>query len=379
MFKSLYELLQLIPGGPGFLTSSIRVRLVLDANVVQGELRWRLKRKKPAARSDLQEAIDSGIITAVAPTFLESEIEEHLPRIAAATKKSVLEAKAEWLDFRARIQLYAPKSSGDAADHAVDPDDVLYKVTCEELGADAIFTNDRDLKAMNVPVIGGRPERALRDAARSNSVVLGITVGTGLVVTVSYGFLRSVYWMLDATLQGFRSLPGWVKLLIIGVGLYIVSRPEIRAKIAEAWSHLTQFCQSMAPGVLETISRIATDYVAASQRSEQVSAELRSSLPSPPRRSAIQHARAICLASPQPITTTEIIRRMEMEGYKSRSKAFDVYLRRLMRESKQFDQSADDFWQLSKTSPRPFVLELRPGTRGLTPATSAPPKMSRKP
>jgi hypothetical protein len=135
----------------------------------------------------------------------------------------------------------------------------------------------------------------------------------------------------------------------------------------------------MAPGVLETISRIATDYVAASQRSEQVSAELRSSLPSPPRRSAIQHARAICLASPQPITTTEIIRRMEMEGYKSRSKAFDVYLRRLMRESKQFDQSADDFWQLSKTSPRPFVLELRPGTRGLTPATSAPPKMSRKP
>lgn len=117
MFKSLYELLRLIPGGSNFLASSIRVRLVLDANVVQGELRWRLKRQNPAARSDLQEAIDSGIVTAVAPTFLESEIAEHLPRIAAATKKSVPEARAEWLDFRMRIQLYSPKSSGDSLAH----------------------------------------------------------------------------------------------------------------------------------------------------------------------------------------------------------------------------------------------------------------------
>lgn len=80
-----------------------------------------------------------------------------------------------------------------------------------------MFSNDRHLRAMDIPVIGGRPARAVRDAARSNSVLMGITVGTGLVVTVSYGFLRGLYWMLEATFKGFRSIPGWAKLLAIGV------------------------------------------------------------------------------------------------------------------------------------------------------------------
>src|SRR5215472_9516373 len=46
-----------------------QIRLVIDAERVQRELRWRLRhRRNPEARSDLQEACDCGILVLFAPT-----------------------------------------------------------------------------------------------------------------------------------------------------------------------------------------------------------------------------------------------------------------------------------------------------------------------
>jgi hypothetical protein len=39
------------------------------------------KREKPAARTDLQECLDSGHVAAFAPMRLAEEVEEHLPRL----------------------------------------------------------------------------------------------------------------------------------------------------------------------------------------------------------------------------------------------------------------------------------------------------------
>src|SRR2546430_6612592 len=58
----------------------IQIRAIVDANVVQRELRWRLgKRVNPQARSRLQEAIDAGVLVLIAPNFLKLEIEKYLP------------------------------------------------------------------------------------------------------------------------------------------------------------------------------------------------------------------------------------------------------------------------------------------------------------
>ena len=49
------------------LEDVIQIVLVLDASAVQGELRWRLgSRTNPTARTGLHEAIDSGVVIAVA-------------------------------------------------------------------------------------------------------------------------------------------------------------------------------------------------------------------------------------------------------------------------------------------------------------------------
>jgi hypothetical protein len=81
-----------------------QLRVVIDANIVQGELRWRLKsRRKPGARSALHEVLECGVLVAYAPYFLENEIREHAPRLARETKTSLADVYREWKDFRKYI------------------------------------------------------------------------------------------------------------------------------------------------------------------------------------------------------------------------------------------------------------------------------------
>lgn len=79
------------------LDDIIQIVMVLDASAIQGELRWRLRRRiKPAARTCLHEAIDAGVVIAYAPIFLKQEIEKYLPVIAIDTGVSIEGATAEW-------------------------------------------------------------------------------------------------------------------------------------------------------------------------------------------------------------------------------------------------------------------------------------------
>jgi hypothetical protein len=105
LFGHLYELIRVFPGVTGLLQSVIRIEIVIDANVVLGEIRFRLKRRNPQARSDLGEAIESGIVIAIAPQYLTEEIDDdHLSRILDGTGKTVSDARREWNDFRTKIR-----------------------------------------------------------------------------------------------------------------------------------------------------------------------------------------------------------------------------------------------------------------------------------
>jgi hypothetical protein len=202
-FKNLYELIQLFPGLVNLLQSVIRVEMVIDANVVLSEIRFRLRRRNPEARSDLGEAIDSGVVIVIAPRRLISEIDdEHLSRILDGTGKTVVDARREWEQLRPKIHLYQPMSEGDSALRAIDPDDVPYAVTCEETGAHAIHSRDNHLKRMGAPVVKGTPDRALRDCARSGAVIMGVAASSGFAITVTYASVRGIWSLLEKALGG---------------------------------------------------------------------------------------------------------------------------------------------------------------------------------
>jgi hypothetical protein len=90
---------------------TLQTRAIVDANVVQGGLRWRLgSRENSQARSGLEKAIDAGVLVLIAPNFLMLEIEKYLPAIADRTGATLSEVEREWELFQAKLHFYQPSS-----------------------------------------------------------------------------------------------------------------------------------------------------------------------------------------------------------------------------------------------------------------------------
>ena len=78
VLPKLREILELFPALRTVLPHLLQLAVVIDANIVQSELWWRLKnRPRPELRSSLEEALASGVLVAYAPHHLEDEIREH--------------------------------------------------------------------------------------------------------------------------------------------------------------------------------------------------------------------------------------------------------------------------------------------------------------
>lgn len=343
------EFIQRVPALHSLLQGMIQIRLILDANVVQKELRWRLvKRRHPSARSCLHELIDSGIVVALVPRFLDSEIEDHIPDIALDTGCPIDGVRQQWDDIRSRLFWYEPQHLGarDQMADAVDPDDVPYKVACDELGADAVYSRDAHFRTMDVPVISATPDLILRSYARSSSVVMGVTLGSGLALTISFASLYGLYCLIEKTLRGFCGLPTWAKVSIAAAAFAIAAHPKSRAKIYEAWDHICKLANINNPSVLRIVGQISTQFLTAHETATKATSELKALMPQPRPRSALQHARSLCLTTKTPLSIAELESLMRAEGYTSQSKTFRGYLRRLLKESMQFVEVTPGKWSL---------------------------------
>src|SRR5260370_41235054 len=93
--RALLDLRDEFPLFRQLLDDVIQIVMVMDASAIQGELRWRLRRRtKPAARTGLHEAIEAGVVIAYAPIFLKQEIENYLPLIYIDTGMSIKQSSA---------------------------------------------------------------------------------------------------------------------------------------------------------------------------------------------------------------------------------------------------------------------------------------------
>ena len=126
LLPMLLKLAGRIEGLEPLFEKIIRIDLVIDAQIVRRELRWRLRRrKKPHSRTRLHEVIASGVIVPFAPTFLDNEIEEHITDIAEETCVTIADVQREWQEFRKLLHFYPPKGQHKLKDsEIVDPDDL---------------------------------------------------------------------------------------------------------------------------------------------------------------------------------------------------------------------------------------------------------------
>jgi hypothetical protein len=320
----------------------IQISLVIDAEAVQRELRWRLRsRRNPCARSSLHEAIDSGAILAFAPTALRDEIKEHAEEIADDCEVSVDRVRAEWQAFQHLVRFYEPESSQQIDQSCVDPDDLPYKLAYNQLGAQAVYTRDTHFHAMQVPSVAAGIDLACRSYARAASVEVGVTLGTGFTAIVG---IHSLTAIAQACVEGFRRLPNPLRLAIGVAAIIAVVHPKCRQTIAGVLRPIWNQLQSARSPLVAAFGDFAANFVEAQRIAREESIRIKSLVPPKRKLSAVVHARAVCVASQEPLSLREIELRMRQQGYATRSRTFTGYLRRIMRADRRFVELATGMW-----------------------------------
>ena len=339
LLPCLAGLIQALPSLRTLFPQIFQLRVVIDANIVQGELRWRLKRRrKPGARSALHEVLECGVLVAYAPYFLENEIREHAPRLARETKTSLADVYREWKDFRKYICFYTAQVKARVDVTRTDPDDVAYIDTMEEIAARAIYTRDRDFLRTTTPVILVAIDTMLQRYARASSIRIGFVLGSSFSVGFGLEALLALGRLLARLFQAARRLSPAAQALILAAIAAVIAHPKSRAKLLQLWDSLNK---SLKPAMWEVLLEAMYQFAEATSVAEESHRALREILPPSKRRPLLFHARSICLAARKPLNLDEIVKRALANGYQPRSNRPHVYLLRKLRSDERFIETED--------------------------------------
>lgn len=160
--------------------------MVLDANKVIAEIRWRLgKREKPHAVSGLFESVEAKVLIAHVPSFMEQEIFANAEKIAAEVRRPKEDVLAEWSRIKPFLQVHETAMQQVEVLELADAKDLVYMATQQQLGVTAIYSTDPHLRRMGAPLVAGRIDGDLKDYARGMSVTVGVSLGSGVVVSAA--------------------------------------------------------------------------------------------------------------------------------------------------------------------------------------------------
>lgn len=337
LLPHLAGLLQTVPSLRTVFPQIFQLRVVIDACVVQRELRWRLQnRKKPEARTALHEVLQCGVLVAYAPHFLETEIREHIPRLARETETSLADVHREWKEFRKHICFYTAQKGARIDVTRTDPDDVAYIDTMDEIAARAIYTRDRDFLRTTAPVILITIDTTLRRYARASSIRIGLALGSSLSVGLGLKTLLALKRLLAKLFQAARRMSPAAQALILAATAAVIAHPTSRAKLGQLWTSLSK---SLKPVMREALVTALYQFVEATSTAEESYRALEEILPPSKRRPLLSHARSICLAARKPLKLDEILQGVLANGYQPRSKSPHRYLLRMLRSDERFIES----------------------------------------
>jgi hypothetical protein len=214
----------------------------------------------------------------------------------------------------------------------VDPDDLPYIAACNELGADAVYSKDKHLRQMKAPVISIAIDASLQTYARARSIRLAVLVGSVFSVTLSIEAIKAAVGLIAKSFRAFQKLHPVFQVAIIAGLVFVFVDPTMRAKFRDVWKKISRVAQP----VLGAVTLVAKDFEIASVNVEAAKKE---------RRSALAHARAICLVHNKALSLGDLKARLEEQGYVTKSKDFAAYLKRVLRSSGQFVEGSNG-WTL---------------------------------
>lgn len=326
--------------------------LIIDTNRVLEEIGWLVaKRKRPDARTGLQELHASGTVSLFAPEILIDEVESHLQEIADHYGTSVDALRAAWAEYRAMVHFIPGAHLGPADSSARDPKDVPFVRAKEAVGAVAIISKDNDIRAMAGLLVAHETIRIAVDYARAAT-----TSAEGrMMLLTAVGSVGATVWGIGAgaaaAFRGYLKLPRWLKIAIpislilslVAVALHPTPRRKLRGAVdavkskwpgfkAEAGALIEQFGSELRTA--ETNARTALEII-------------RQHIPSPKRGPTLrQYAYRACIVADVPMPLAELESKIRRMGYETESRQLGEYLRRVLRSDSRF-REASAGWDLA--------------------------------
>jgi len=248
-----------------------QIKIVLDANAVLADLRWLVcKAKKPDARTNLLEAIESETIVVFAPTYLNVEIEKNIPLIAKEEGFDPNLLLKKWLLYKKNITFI---ESGGPEKNAIDPKDVPY-VKLHMATGYSVLTRDSHISKMGAKAVGVEITASAKNYARSAVIeytikagYLGAFIVTGSIIGAAATFVR------EALGQKGR-IPSWVWMMVVSLFVLAICFKGIRGLLLQEIQNISSSANGAAKSLFNTLEPVFLDY----QRSQLAATESRDQL-----------------------------------------------------------------------------------------------------
>lgn len=183
------QLLASYPQLSGTLSKPLTVNLIIDTNVIIGELLWLTqKRKNKNAVTRLLELNKNKTITAYAPEYLKQEIEDKIPEISQKKNIQAEPLLAAWQSYKQYITFVPHRSSNKLRKLCSrDPKDAPFIALQLKYGY-PIYSKDKDIAGMGGQIISVEIIADLKEYSKHAETAYSIKIaGMGsFILTTSF-------------------------------------------------------------------------------------------------------------------------------------------------------------------------------------------------
>lgn len=271
--KELRSVVQSWKNSNLLLDGAVQFRLVVDSNVVIGDILWLVaERTNESAKTQLMEIIEAETIQVYVPPALLVEVDEKIPLIAEKRKLNKDQMYAHWEAYKTMLIVHEPDAERvRILKNGVDPDDADFVALAETIAASGVFSKDKHIGMMGGNQISIECVAHLRNYSRATAIELNIKVNGVMFAKVGTGAIRGIFAGIKALIDGISRAPDWVKLALIAGGLFVALHPGTRESVIR-W--LKAALAGIGEATPVVISHIAQAAVLADQRKQEAKGHL---------------------------------------------------------------------------------------------------------
>lgn len=263
VFPLVFELLKTNPQLESIISPPLQLNLIVDANIIIKDLIWLTqKRKKENALTQFLEILQTKTATAIAPIYLDTEINKKIPVISKKGNIPEDDLREAWYEYRKYINFLKHKDSKKLNELCKrDSKDLPYLSLHFEFGY-PIYTEDKHISGMGGTVINAEFISIYRDYTRDANFEYTVTIaGLGSFIITSE-IIKSLFLLITKIP---KKILGFTAIVIILLLINKSSKEYILSMLGKAKENAPKIISSF----VRTIEPIAQTYIESKNNAEE--------------------------------------------------------------------------------------------------------------